>query len=68
MTSLPGFIAVALVFLVASVIALPEHAGADVQYFPIPAVSTSKNDGNDAGLIKAQRWGGNRGVVVHPSG
>jgi outer membrane protein assembly factor BamA len=51
MTSLPGFIAVALVFLVASVIALPEHAGADVQYFPIPAVSTSKNDGNDAGLI-----------------
>ena len=51
MTSLPGFIAVALVFLVASVIALPEHAGADVQYFPIPAVSTSKNDGNDVGLI-----------------
>ena len=51
MTSLPGFIAVVLVFLVASVIALPEHAGADVQYFPIPAVSTSKNDGNDAGLI-----------------
>lgn len=51
MTRLPGCIAVVLVFLVASVIALPEHAGADVQYFPIPAVSTSKNDGNDAGLI-----------------
>jgi outer membrane protein assembly factor BamA len=51
MTSLRGLIAVALVFFVASVISLPEHAGADVQYFPIPAVSTSKNDGNDAGLI-----------------
>ncbi len=51
MTSLRGLIAVALVFLVASVIALPEHVGADVQYFPVPAVSTSKNDGNDVGLI-----------------
>ncbi|OAI46746.1 hypothetical protein AYO43_01010 [Nitrospira sp. SCGC AG-212-E16] len=51
MTTLPGFVAVVLVFLVASVIAMPEHVGADVQYFPIPAVSTSKNDGNDAGLI-----------------
>lgn len=51
MTSLRGLIAVALVFLVASAVSLPEHAGADVQYFPIPAVSTSKNDGNDAGLI-----------------
>ncbi len=51
MTRLPGCIAVALVFLMASVIVLPEHVGADVQYFPIPAVSTSKNDGNDAGLI-----------------
>ena len=51
MTSLRGLIAVALVFLVASVISLPEHVGADVQYFPIPAVSTSKNDGNDVGLI-----------------
>jgi outer membrane protein assembly factor BamA len=51
MTSLPGLIAVALVLLVASAIALPEHAGADVQYVPVPSVSTSKNDGNDAGLI-----------------
>jgi len=51
MTSLRGLIAVALVFLVASAIALPEHAGADVQYFPVPAVGSSKNDGNDAGLI-----------------
>ena len=38
-------------FLAASVIALPEHAGAGVEYFPIPAISTSKNDGNDVGLI-----------------
>ena len=51
MTSLRGLIAIPLMFLVASVIALPERAGADVQYVPIPAVSTSKNDGNDAGLI-----------------
>jgi outer membrane protein assembly factor BamA len=51
MTSLRGRIAVALVFLVAGAIPLPEHAGADVQYFPIPAVSTSRNDGNDVGLI-----------------
>jgi outer membrane protein assembly factor BamA len=51
MTSLPGLIAVALVFLVASAISLPEHAEADVQYFPVPSVSSSKNDGNDAGLI-----------------
>lgn len=28
-----------------------EPARADVEYFPIPSVSTSKNDGNDAGLI-----------------
>ena len=51
MTTLRGLVAVALVFLAASAIAMPEHAGAGVEYFPIPAVSTSKNDGNDAGLI-----------------
>jgi outer membrane protein assembly factor BamA len=51
MTRLWGLIAVASVFLAASVTALPEHAGAGVEYFPIPAVSTSKNDGNEAGLI-----------------
>lgn len=28
-----------------------DRAHADVQYFPIPAISTSKNDGNDLGLI-----------------
>ncbi len=51
MPSLRGRIAVALVFLVASAILLPEHAGADFQYFPVPAVGSSKNDGNDVGLI-----------------
>jgi outer membrane protein assembly factor BamA len=49
MTSLRGLIA-ALVFL-ASVIVLPEHGRADVRYIPIPAISTSKNDGNEQGLI-----------------
>jgi len=29
----------------------PAPAGADTQIFPVPSVSTSKNDGNDAGLI-----------------
>ena len=51
MINLYGIFAVALVFLMASVVVLPEHVGAGVEYFPIPAVSTSKNDGNDAGLI-----------------
>jgi outer membrane protein assembly factor BamA len=51
MTSLRGLIAVALVFLAASAVSLPEPSGADVQYFPVPAVGSSKNDGSDAGLI-----------------
>lgn len=51
MTSPCGLIAVVLVFLAVSFLALPERAGAGVEYFPIPAISTSKNDGNDAGLI-----------------
>jgi len=29
----------------------PENVVADTQYFPIPSVSTSRNDGNDVGLI-----------------
>ena len=41
MTSLRGLNAVALVFLAATVIALPEYVGAGVEYIPIPAVSTS---------------------------
>ncbi len=51
MISLRGLIAVALVFLAASAVSLPEDVRADVQYFPVPSVSTSKNDGNDVGLI-----------------
>jgi outer membrane protein assembly factor BamA len=51
MTSLRGCIAVALLFLAANAISLPESVRADAQYFPVPSVSTSKNDGNDVGLI-----------------
>ena len=51
MLSRRGFMAVALRCLVLSIIALSEDAGAGVEYFPIPSVSTSKNDGNDVGLI-----------------
>jgi len=51
MTSLRGLVAVVIVFLTANAATLPDCARADVQYFPIPAVSTSKNDGNDTGLI-----------------
>jgi outer membrane protein assembly factor BamA len=29
----------------------PQTATADTQYFPIPSVSTTRNDGNDVGLI-----------------
>jgi len=35
----------------ANTVAFPDHVGAEVQYFPVPSVSTSKNDGNDAGLL-----------------
>ena len=51
MASLRGLVAVVIVFLTANAATLPDCARADVQYFPIPAVSTSKNDGNDTGLI-----------------
>ncbi len=51
MTSLRSLVAVVIVFLTANAATLPDCARADVQYFPIPAVSTSKNDGNDTGLI-----------------
>jgi outer membrane protein assembly factor BamA len=51
MIRLRGLVAVVIVFLSAYAVALPDCARADVQYFPIPAVSTSKNDGNDTGLI-----------------
>ena len=51
MTSLRGCIVVVILFLAANAPMLPDYARADVQYFPVPAVSTSKNDGDDAGLI-----------------
>ena len=51
MTSLRGLLAVVILFLTANAATVPDCARADVQYFPIPAVSSSKNDGNDAGLI-----------------
>lgn len=51
MTSLRGLLAVVIVFLTANAATLPDCARAGVQYVPIPSVSTSKNDGNDAGLI-----------------
>jgi outer membrane protein assembly factor BamA len=51
MTILRGLVAVVIVFLTANAATRPDCARADVQYFPIPAVSTSKNDGNDTGLI-----------------
>ena len=51
MIRLRNLIAVVIVFLTANATALPDCARADVQYFPLPAVSTSKNDGNDYGLV-----------------
>jgi outer membrane protein assembly factor BamA len=40
-----------LVFLGVLYPAFPNMAQAEVKLFPIPAISTSKNDGNDIGLI-----------------
>ena len=51
MISLRGLVAVVIVFLTANGATRLDCARADVQYFPFPAVSTSKNDGSDAGLI-----------------
>ncbi len=51
MTTLRG-IGVFLVCLLAGFGSVwPGSAGADTQVFPVPSASTSKNDGNDAGLI-----------------
>ncbi|MDH4329869.1 MAG: outer membrane protein assembly factor [Nitrospira sp.] len=44
-------VSVSLVLLGSLCPSLPDRAQADTQYFPIPAVSSSKNDGNDVGLI-----------------
>jgi len=51
MYNLRGFVAVVLVIVATSAVPFPDDAGAEVQYFPIPSVSTSKTGGNDAGLI-----------------
>jgi len=51
MYNLRGFVAVVLVLMTANAVVLPDDGGAEVQYFPVPSVSTSKNDGNDAGLL-----------------
>jgi len=51
MYNLRGFVAVVLVLVAASAVACPNDVAAEAQYFPVPSVSTSKNDGNDAGLI-----------------
>src|SRR5678816_2622526 len=48
----PRGIAIFLVCLVAGMtVVWVGPAAADTQIFPIPSVSTSKNDGSDAGLI-----------------
>ena len=44
-SALPLMLAVAVLLLVG------DRAWADVRFFPIPAVSTSENDGNDTGFI-----------------
>ena len=61
MIRLRGLVAIVIVFLTAYAATLPDCARADVQYFPIPAVSTSKNDGNDTGLIVPI-------LITHPDG
>ncbi len=51
MQSLRGLVAGVLVLVATSAVPWPDDTRAEVQYFPIPSVSTSKNDGNDAGVI-----------------
>lgn len=51
MSRLRGLVAVGLVFLAASAVVGSGPAEADTQIFPIPSASTSRNDGNDVGLI-----------------
>lgn len=51
MISLRGLIAVVFVSCAASLIALPEQVIAGVEYFPVPSVSSTRNDGSDAGLL-----------------
>jgi outer membrane protein assembly factor BamA len=51
MTALHGFVAILVWTLVWNGMAGPAPAQAETQAFPIPSASTTKNDGNDAGLI-----------------
>lgn len=54
-------VGILLVLLAAFCSALPDQAQAEVKFFPIPAISTSKNDGNDLGLIVP-------GLITGPDG
>lgn len=51
MTILRGLALRLLYLLAGSVIAWTGPAGAETQVFPVPSVSSSRNDGNDVGLI-----------------
>jgi outer membrane protein assembly factor BamA len=51
MTILRGIGVFLLCLLAGEALVRPGELGADTQIFPIPSASTSKNDGNDAGLI-----------------
>ncbi len=51
MVSLRGLTGVLFVLCAASLIALTEEAAAGVEYFPVPSVSSTRNDGSDAGLL-----------------
>lgn len=51
MTILRSLVVRLLCLLAGSVIAGTGPAGADTQVFPVPSVSSSRNDGNDVGLI-----------------
>src|SRR5262245_5366914 len=51
MTAVWGFVAFLVWMLVWHGSVQPDTVLAETQIFPIPSVSTSKNDGNDAGLI-----------------
>jgi outer membrane protein assembly factor BamA len=47
-----GLVVILLLVLLGNLCpSFPDPAQADTQFFPIPAVGASKNDGNDAGLI-----------------
>ena len=51
MTTLRGIAVLLVCLLVGTALLSVDGAWADTQVFPIPSVSTSKNDGSDAGLI-----------------